>query len=199
MIVARTLPDVEADKKACSAVLTAQCAHTEVVRHLVSGGPMTEVTKGWEQCEGGTVGHGAGRREVRLPTTWWWSRARSRAIGICHVSPCIRHSDHPEFVASRRDLRPSFNRTLTLHVHVSHCPTAIAPCHTARAICETLYPRMCSDIDSTNRGSAPRPSLPFGNTLSARDGIPCALGDGCSHQIRALSISLDRHAAYLAP
>ena len=34
---------------------------------------------------------------------WWRLRARSRAIGFCHVSVCIRHSDHPEFVASRRD------------------------------------------------------------------------------------------------
>ena len=93
-----------------------------------------------------------------MPTTWWWSRARSKAIGFCHVSACIRHSDHPEFVASWRDFRPSFNQTLSSHVHVPLRPTAIAPCHPARADCETLYPRMCSDMDSTHRDSAPRPS-----------------------------------------
>ena len=103
-------PDVEVYGTAWYGLLGARSFHPdgtdrtpEVVHYLVPSRLATGVTRDHGWCKGGAVAYEAEQREATLPTTWWWLRARSRAIGFCHVSACIRHSDLSEFVAYWRD------------------------------------------------------------------------------------------------
>ena len=84
-----------------------------------------------------------------------------------------------------------------LYVHGSLRPTTIASGHSVRAIPSNIKSGTITKssappfaLHEERRSSAQDPSLPFENTISARDGIPCVLGDGSSHPIaRRVAVS----------